>query len=95
MEQETKERLYLWMYPFTTLRTPKIFNLRTDPFEYADNTSNTYYDFILRREYLFVPAQKIVGDFLQTFVEFPPRQKAASFSLSDVLAKLQSGVGSK
>ena len=95
MEQETKGTLYLWMYPFTTLRTPKIFNLRTDPFEYADITSNTYYDFILRHEYLFVPAQKIVGDFLQTFVEFPPRMKAASFSLSDVLAKLQSGVGSK
>jgi arylsulfatase len=90
MEQEVKGTLYLWMYPFTTLRTPKIFNLRTDPFEYADITSNTYFDSILRREYLFVPAQKLVGDFLATFEEFPPRQKAASFSLSDVLDKLQS-----
>ncbi len=95
MEQQIKGTLYLWMYPFTTLRTPKIFNLRTDPFEYADITSNTYYDFILRHEFLFVPAQKIVGDFLKTFEEFPPRQKAASFSLDQVLEKLQSGVGSK
>jgi arylsulfatase len=95
MEQEVKGTLYLWMYPFTTLRCPKIFNLRTDPFEFADITSNTYFDSILRHEFLFVPAQKIVGDFLQTFEEFPPRQKAASFSLSQVLEKLQSGIGSK
>ena len=50
---------------------------------------------MLKHEFVFAPAQKLVGDFLQTFVEFPPRQKAASFSLSDVLDKLASGVGSK
>ena len=94
MEQETKGTLYLWMHPFTTLRTPKIFNLRTDPFEYADITSNTYYDFILRHEFMFAPAQKIVAEFLETFKEFPPRQKAPSFSLDQVLEKLQNGVRS-
>ena len=93
MEQETKGTLYLWMNPFKTLRAPKIFNLRTDPFEYADITSNTFYDSILRHEFLLGPAQKLVGEFLETFKEFPPRQKAASFSLSDVLEKLQSGTG--
>jgi arylsulfatase len=93
MEQEAKGTLYLWMNPFKTLRVPKIFNLRTDPFEYADITSNTYYDSILRHEFLLGPAQKIVGEFLETFKEYPPRQKAASFSLSDVLEKLQSGTG--
>jgi arylsulfatase A-like enzyme len=95
MEQEAKGTLYLWMHPFTTLRTPKIFNLRTDPFEMADVTSNTYYDYILRHEFLFVPAQKLVADFLETFEEFPPRMKAASFSLSNVLEKLQSPAGSR
>jgi arylsulfatase A-like enzyme len=94
MEQEVKGTLYLWMHPFTTLRTPKIFNLRTDPFEYADITSNTYYDFILRHEFMFAPAQELVSEFLQTFAEFPPRQKAASFSLDQVLEKLQAGVRS-
>jgi len=95
MEQQTTGTLYLWMHPFTQLRTPKIFNLRTDPFEVADVTSNTYYDYILRHEFLFVPTQQFVGKFLNTFVEFPPRQKAASFSLSEVLEKLQAGIGSK
>jgi len=95
MEQQTTGTLYLWMHPFTQLRTPKIFNLRTDPFEVADVTSNTYYDYILRHEFLFVPTQQFVGKFLNTFVEFPPRQKAASFSLSEALEKLQAGIGSK
>jgi arylsulfatase len=95
MEQDVKGTLYLWMYPFTTLRCPKIFNLRTDPFEYADITSNTYYDFMLKHEFMLAPAQSLVGDFLKTFVDFPPRQSAASFSLDQVLEKLQTGVGSK
>ena len=95
MEQEVKGTLYLWMYPFTTFRTPKIFNLRTDPFEYADITGNCYFDSILRHEFLFAPAQKMVGEFLQTFVEFPPRQKAPSFSIDQVLEKLQPQTGLK
>jgi arylsulfatase len=94
MEQEAKGTLYLWMNPFKELRIPKIYNLRTDPFEYADITSNTYYDFMLRHEFLFAPAQKIVAEFLETFKEFPPRQKAPSFSIDQVLEKLQAGVRS-
>jgi arylsulfatase len=94
MEQESKGTLYLWMNPFKTLRIPKIFNLRTDPFEYADITSNTFYDSMLRREFLLAPAQQIVAEFLETFKEFPPRQKAPSFSLDQVLEKLQAGVRS-
>jgi arylsulfatase len=94
MEQEAKGTLYLWMNPFKTLRIPKIFNLRTDPFEYADITSNTFYDSILRREFLLAPAQKLVAEFLETFKEFPPRQKAPSFSLNQVLEKMQAGIRS-
>ena len=94
MEQRVEGTLELWMNPFTPLRVPKIFNLRTDPFEMADRTSNTYYDFMLKHAFLLVPAQGIVGEFLQTFKEFPPRMKAASFSIDQVLEKLQSQGGS-
>ena len=79
----------VWSEPFVTLRVPKIFNLRTDPFERADITSNTYYDWLVDHVYLLVPAQAYIGEFLQTFREYPQRQKAASFNLDDVLRKLQ------
>jgi arylsulfatase len=81
----------IWAEPFTTLRVPKIFNLRTDPFERADITSNTYYDWLIDHVYLLVPAQAYIGEFLQTFREYPQRQKAASFNLDDVLRRLQEG----
>ena len=80
--------------PFTHLRFPKLFNLRTDPFERADIISNTYWDWLLDHEFLALPAQKIVGEFLTTFIEYPPRQKPASFNLNTVLEKLQHGLGS-
>ena len=73
-----------------SLRLPKMFNLRTDPYERADVTSNTYYDWILDHAFLLVPAQTYVAKFLETFREYPPRQKAASFSLDQVMEKLQS-----
>ena len=60
------------------LRVPKLFNLRTDPFERADITSNTYYDWFIDNAYLALAGNFVLTEFLQTFVEFPPRQKAAS-----------------
>ena len=62
--------------------------LRSDPYERAMLTSNTYYDWMLDRVYMLAGAKVIVGKFLSTFKEFPPRQKAASFNLSDVLDKM-------
>jgi arylsulfatase len=70
-----------------------IFNLRRDPYERAYFTSNTYYDWLLDRVYLLVPAQAFVGEFLQTFREFPPRQKAASFTIDQVMEKLTAPSG--
>ena len=58
-------------------------------------TSNTYYDWMLDRAFLLIPAQTYVGKFLETFQEYPPRQKAASFSLDQVMAKLSESTGSK
>ena len=69
------------------LRVPLIENLRRDPYERATITSNTYYDWLLDRAFLIVPAQAYVANFLATF---PPRQKPASFSLDRVLEELHS-----
>ena len=81
MEQRANGTLLIWANPFTELRVPKIFNLRRDPYERADVTSNTYYDWMLSRAYILVPAQAYVGKFLETFKQFPPRQKPASFNV--------------
>jgi arylsulfatase len=89
MEQRAQGTLRVWAEPFVTLRVPKIFNLRTDPYERADVTSNTYYDWLLDHAFLMVPAQEYVGGFLSTFKEFPQRQKAATFNLDEVLKNLQ------
>lgn len=94
MEQRAKGTLKLWANPFTPLRLPLIFNLRRDPYERAQITSNTYYDWLIDRAYLLVPAQAYVGKFLSTFEEYPPRQKAASFSLDQVMEKLNQGLNS-
>ena len=95
MEQKVEATLEAWANPFTPLRVPLMFNLRRDPYERAQITSNTYYDWMIDRVYLLVPAQQYVGKFLKTFQEYPPRQKAASFSLDQVMEQLTSGVGSK
>jgi arylsulfatase len=93
MEQRVEATLQAWAEPFVPLRVPLIFNLRRDPYERSQLTSNTYYDWLIDRVYLLVPAQTYVGKFLATFKEFPPRQKAASFSLDQVMEKLASGAG--
>ena len=93
MEQKAVGTFRVWMEPFVPLRVPLIFNLRRDPYERAEETSNTYYDWLIDRVYLLVPAQEYVGSFLQTFVEYPPRQKAASFSLEKVMEKLTENSG--
>ena len=95
MEQRVEATLQAWAEPFVPLRVPLIFNLRRDPYERSQLTSNTYYDWLIDRVYLLVPAQAYVGKFLATFAEFPPRQKAASFSLEQVMEKLQENVGSQ
>jgi len=93
MEQRAEGTFLVWANPFTPLRVPLIFNLRRDPYERSQITSNTYYDWLIDRAFLLVPAQAYVGKFLATFKEFPPRQKAASFSLDQVMEKIQSPAG--
>jgi arylsulfatase A-like enzyme len=89
MEQRCPGTLQVWAEPFVALRLPKLFNLRTDPFERADITSNTYYDWFLHRDYIIFAAQTIMVQFAATFKAFPPRQKAASFTIDQALAKME------
>lgn len=95
LEQKKEGTLRAWIEPWTLLRVPLIFNLRRDPYERAYATSNTYYDWLLDHAFFLVPVQGYVGKFLATFKEFPPRQKAASFSIDQVLERLQTSGGSK
>ena len=88
LEQRCSGTMQIWAEPMVQLRLPKIFNLRTDPYEFADITSNTYWDWIFDHAFILVPAQALVGQFLATLKEFPPRQKAASFSIDQVVDKL-------
>jgi arylsulfatase len=85
--------LDVWQEPLVTLRFPRIFNLRQDPFERADHESIGYATWRLDRTFLLVPAQAYVGKFLSTFKEFPPRQKPGSFSLDHVLEMMQDPAG--
>jgi arylsulfatase A-like enzyme len=95
MEQRAHS-LEVWEEPFVTLRLPKILCLRSDPFERADHDGIGYSTWRAERMFVLVPAQAFVAQHLQTFKEFPPRQKPGSFSLDQVLSKLQeSGGGNK
>ncbi|MBV9322413.1 MAG: arylsulfatase [Chloroflexi bacterium] len=75
-----------WEEPFVRLRLPQLYNLRSDPFERA-NESIFYGKWKADRLFVLVPAQAIVGMFLQTFEEFPPRQRPSSFSIDEALQK--------
>ncbi len=88
MEQKSEATLRAWIDPFIPLRIPLMFNLRRDPYERAEETSNTYYDWLIDHAYIIYGAQAIVGKFLSTFKEFPPRQKAASFTIDQAMQQL-------
>ena len=85
MEQRSTGTLQTWAEPFITLRIPLLYNLRRDPYEFATITSNTYWDWYLDHVFLLLPASEYVGDFIKTFIEYPPRMKAASFNLGDTM----------
>jgi arylsulfatase A-like enzyme len=85
--------LAVWQTEFEHPRIPYIYNLRTDPFERATITSNTYYDWELDHAFMLVPAQALVAQFLATFREYPPRQKAASFTIQQILEKMTRPTG--
>jgi arylsulfatase A-like enzyme len=90
--QEQREHGFnVWQEPFVELRLPKLFNLRTDPFEEADHIAMDYGHWRFDRVFLLVPAQQYVGKFLATFKDYPPSQGVGSFSLSQVMEMLKAG----
>ena len=89
MVQDQPGTLEVWQREFRNLRVPYMFNLRTDPFENATITSNTYWDWVFKHTYIIYPLGEVVGEFLATFQEFPPRQEAASFTIGNALDALQ------
>jgi arylsulfatase A-like enzyme len=98
-EQRATGTLRIWAEPFTPLRVPKLFNLRSDPYERADVTSNTYYDWLMSDGAgVFIAAPAVVARFLESFKEYPPSQRPSSFSIDQMVENLQRSferVGSK
>lgn len=91
--EQRAEGFDVWAEPLVPLRVPRIINLRRDPFERAEAESENYKTWEFQRVFLLVPAQAYVGQFLESFKDFPPRQKAASFSLDQVIEKLLKNPG--
>lgn len=94
MEQRAKT-LMCWLEPFVPLRAPKLFNLRRDPFERADENSNSYFDWYISHAYVVYAMQSAVSQQMEDFIHFPPRQKPASFNLDAVLRQLQETGGGR
>ena len=92
MEQRCPGTMEIWAEPFTRLRVPKIYNLRTDPYERATITSNTYFDWQLHHAFIVYPVFGNMGKFVETFREFPPVQHPDSFTIDDAMAKMSGGV---
>jgi arylsulfatase len=94
MEQRCQGTLQVWAEPFIRLRLPKLYNLRTDPYEFADITSNTYYEWFFHRDYIALTGNVIASKWAETFKDFPPIQKPNSFTIGDAIAKMtESSVG--
>ena len=93
MEQRLEGTLGVWAEPFVRLRLPKIINLRTDPYEFAPVTSNSYYDWMLHNAYFIYAAQTAMAKFTETFKEWPAAQKPNTFTADDALRKLSEGAG--
>ena len=93
MEQRAKT-LQCWFEPFVRLRAPKMFHLRRDPFERADENSNTYWDWVISHIYIIYMMQDVVAREIREFRNYPPRQKPAAFNLDAVLRTLEDAGGS-
>ncbi|HEX4507707.1 MAG TPA: sulfatase-like hydrolase/transferase, partial [Alphaproteobacteria bacterium] len=94
-EQRIPGGLQVWANPFTCLRVPKIYNLRMDPYERADVVSDQYYDWFFKNAYLTAEGVAKAAAFLQTFVDYPPSQKPASFSIDQIRAQVDKAIEEK
>ena len=92
MEQRAKGTLEVWAEPFTPLRVAKFFDLHADPYERADVTSNTYWDWMISHAYIMYGAQAGAAQFLESFKDFPPSQRAATFTIDQAMEKLKQSI---
>ena len=92
-EQRALGTMRIWAEPFTKLRVPKLFDLHADPYERADVTSNTYYDWFISNAGIIYGGIAVADNFLQTFKEFPPSQRAASFTIDQAVDRLKQSLG--
>jgi arylsulfatase len=83
-------QLDVWREPFVNLRLPLLFNLRRDPFERAQQNSNTYHDWMIDRAYVLGPMQAVASRFLMTLKDFPPSQKPGDWSLQSLEKQIKS-----
>jgi arylsulfatase A-like enzyme len=83
-EQRAPGQFDIWMNPFTCLRTPRLFNLRMDPYEHAQISGYGYYGWETDNVYLVFEGTRRSANFLETFVEYPPSQIPASFSIDQI-----------
>jgi arylsulfatase len=107
MEQRKPGTLAVWAEPFTALRMPhfkyvrwsygdeELYDLRADPYEQADVTSNTYYQWLMEQGYILFASSVIAEQFLQTFKEFPPSQRAATFTIDQAMEKMRQNLGTQ
>lgn len=93
LEQRAPGTLRVWAEPFTPLRVPKLFDLHADPYERADVTSNTYYDWLLNHDFIIFGATVGTAKFLETFKAFPPSQRPASFTIDQAMEKMKQSIG--
>ena len=84
--------MQVWAEPFVRLRLPKLYNLRTDPYEFADITSNTYWEWFIRHDYIIFAINLVAHKFAETFKEFPPIQRPNSFTIDDAIGKMRDAV---
>ena len=88
MEQKA-HGLDVWMEPLVPLRTPRLFNLRADPFERSQHEAGDYVRWFVQHAFVLLPAQSLVAQHMASFQQFPPRQRPASFSVEQVMEKLR------
>ncbi|MNV74838.1 hypothetical protein D3C71_1680900 [compost metagenome] len=91
-EQRAPGKFNIWQDPFVCMRVPKIFNLRMDPYERADITSDQYNDWLAKNAYLTEIGTLKASEFLQTFMTYPPSQRPASFSVDQVQEQVHKSI---
>ncbi len=94
-ERQDAKGMAVWRQPMTSLRAPLLIDLKSDPYEEAWDNAANYEDWMIKRSYLVLPAVATVGRYLATYKDFPPRQRPASFSIDQVIDKLNAGIKGK